>query len=76
MKVIQQMLAVLFSLTLSTIKGTAQIRDVNPKCGQGKTTNFHCTAILGATPNKEDIEKNDRDLAIMPKLPDNKQKSC
>ena len=27
--------------------------DANIKHGQGKTTNLHCTAILGATPHKE-----------------------
>ena len=54
---ILRMLAVLFSGTQITIRGTTPTRDVNAKHGLGKTTNLHKIAILEATLHKEGIGK-------------------
>ena len=52
-----RMLAVLFSGTRMTNKGTTPTIDVNAKHGLGKTTNLHYTTILGPNLHKENIGK-------------------
>ena len=55
--VILRMLAVLFSGTRMTIKGTKPSRHPNVEYGRGKTTNLHYTPILGEKLHKEDKGK-------------------